>query len=265
MNRSVRRPPILRPLLACACFLGGHFAVAQGNGSELPKAIRSNKDGAEMVLISKGRFVFGSTEHWANKRTILDLPDYYIDRTEVTNKQYQEFLTATGHPKSRFANTSSFGRPRQPVVGVGWPDAEAYCAWAGKRLPTEMEWEKAGRGPNGRIWPWGDKYDYKVFNGRELGLGGPVDVGSNRDSDSIYGVSDMAGNVWEMTSSHYPKESDKAHAMKGGSFLNREIQVKASYRWTADDEKGGATWLGFRCVMVPENLKQWAETLEKSK
>ena len=263
MKRSARSASVV---WAAAFIVWAGWAMIDGPPARgepaLPAKIRSLKDEAEMALVPRGSFVFGRASQGQRRPPPATLPDYYIDKFEVTNTQYAKFMAATKHAPPRFAGTNAFGRPRQPVVGVGWPDAEAYCAWAGKRLPTEPEWEKAARGPEGRIWPWGNTYDARKLNGRESGIHAPIEVGSHHDGDSPYGVSDMAGNVWEMTSSHYPTAADQPHAMKGGSFLNRQLQVQASYRWDAEDEKSGATWLGFRCVMEPANLKQAALELK---
>lgn len=259
-------------LVAAALMLGAAPAAA----APPPPRIRSTKDGAEMVLVPAGIFTCGVKKDRLGvllaslkeppvsfydselPERRVTLPDYYIDRTEITNERYERFAKETGHARSRFAGTRTFGRERQPVVGVGWPDAEAYCAWAGKRLPTELEWEKAARGTDGRIWPWGNSPAPGRFNGRASGVRAPIDVGSLPAGDSPYGVSDLAGNVWEMTSSPWPGAASPSHAMKGGSFLNTNADVRASVRWSADDEKVGATWLGFRCVMDLANVARWA-------
>ena len=179
---------------------------------------------------------------------------FYIDRFEVTNEQYGRFLGETGHRKTRYWQYPQLNGKRQPVVGVGWQDATAYCNWAGKRLPSEEEWEKAARGTDGRKWPWGDQPDDSRYNGQKRANYAPLNVGSFPSGDSPYGVSDMAGNVWEMTSGTW--ESSKA--MRGGSFLNSIDEVRVTVRWAARDEDRGAGWLGFRCVMDVGNVKQAA-------
>lgn len=251
----------LAALLAVA--LGPPGAVA----APLPTRVTSVKDGAPMVLVKAGRYFSGiaparrvrlvtrlgepavSFYKTELPEVVRELPDFYIDVHEVTNEQYRIFLEATQRAAPAYWGTRHFGRPRQPIVGVGWPDAEAYCAWAGKRLPTEFEWEKAARGVDRRTWPWGDGEKARNFNGRYAGQRAPVEVGSHRGGASPYGLLDMAGNVWEMTTSHWPDAESHAHTMKGGSFLNTHADVRVTVRWAADDELHGASWLGFRCVM----------------
>ncbi len=255
--------PTLETLLPGLCSFG---SVSEAY-PQLPERIVSIRDGAEMVLVPAGSFTFGIDQAEMKKivrglkEKVVDfyerelpkqqkhLEAFYIDRYEVTNEQYARFLKATGYRKPRYWDYPQFNAPRQPVVGVGWPDAEAYCRWANKRLPNEEEWEKAARGEDGRIWPWGNTVDVTKYNGVERGLYGPVNVGSFRSGDSRYGASDMAGNVWEMTSSNWLGESK---TMKGGSFLNTNADVRVTVRWAAKEEKNGANWLGFRCVMDVE-------------
>jgi formylglycine-generating enzyme required for sulfatase activity len=236
--------------------------------SKLPTSLKG-RDGAEMILIPGGRFVFGRQSD-ATERLVrslgeemlpsyetelpektMELPDFYIDKYEVTNELYARFLSSTKHSQGRLSDYKSFSMPRQPIVGIGWNAAEAYCGWAGKRLPTEIEWEKAARGADRRTWPWGDQREETRFNGRTASNRGPVEVGSFPAGDSPYGVSDMAGNVWEMTTSHWPNESSKSRVMRGGSYRQTLAGVRVTVRWAAQNEETGATWLGFRCVMDP--------------
>lgn len=234
-----------------------------GSGVAEPASIISQPDGAEMVLIPAGPFIYGADQKeikallkqlkagWADiygaehPRQTRTLRAFYIDRYEVTNERYNSFVQSAKRQPSRFARYPQLNAPKQPVVGVGWGDAEAYCSWSGKRLPTEEEWEKAARGTDGRTWPWGNKANTTVYNGKGAEFFAPVAAGSYRKSDSTYGVADMAGNVWEMTSSEW---QDGAKVMRGGSFLNRLADVRVTVRWSADDEVRGANWLGFRCA-----------------
>ncbi len=242
--------------------LGAQAALAQA----LPPTRVQAPDDAEMVLVPDGPFVYGMDaaatrallrqikagwaeiyDHELKRQVRSDVAAFYIDRFEVSNARYNAFVKATRQARpSRFASYPQLNDPRQPVTGVGWPDAQAYCAWAGKRLPTEVEWEKAARGNDGRPWPWGSKPNTRGYNGRYTGFMAPMPVGSMRASDSPYGVADMAGNVWEMTASSWP---DGRMVMRGGSYLNKLGDVRVTVRWAASDEAQGANWLGFRCAM----------------
>ena len=256
-------------LAALAVALGVTPAVA-----DPPAEHQARKDGAPMVLIPAGPFTFGMNpaemqqlvtqrlrepvaEFYRREipRQQQTLPPYYIDRFEVTNGQYQRFVREGGGRASRFVRYPQFNGERQPVVGIGWKDAERYCRWANKRLPTEAEWEKAARGTDGRIWPWGNTPDDGRYNGRKRGVYAPINVGSLPKGNSPYGVSDLAGNVWEMTSSAWDNSS---HVMKGGCFLNTNADVRVTVRWAAADEENGSNWLGFRCVMDVDPARQEA-------
>jgi formylglycine-generating enzyme required for sulfatase activity len=249
------------------------LAAAPDPQSQDNARIKVKKDDGEMVLVPAGPFVYGANQKEVKKivvslkspmaeifetelpRSTKNLPSFYVDRYEVTNGQYSRFVRETKHRESRYARSPQLNGERQPVVGVGWGDAEAYCSWAGKRLPSEEEWEKAARGSDGRTWPWGSQADDARYNGRKQANYAPVNVGSFPSGDSPYGVSDMAGNVWEMTSGTW---EGKSKAMRGGSFLNRLSEVRVTVRWASSNEDRGATWLGFRCVMDVSNVKQSA-------
>jgi formylglycine-generating enzyme required for sulfatase activity len=245
----------------------------QSSKSVTPSRIVGNKDHSEMILIPGGPFVFGMNQKavkrllkinklpWAEiyadelPRQQKQVTAFYIDRFEVTNEQYKQFMQETGHRTPKYWSRQLFNGPQQPVVGVGWADAEAYARWAGKRLPTEEEWEKAARGTDGRAWPWGNEPRGAAYNGKAQANGAPVKVGSfSPVGDSVYGVSDLAGNVWEMTSGSW----HDGKAMRGGSFLNPLGDVRVTVRWSAVDENRGAVWLGFRCVMDTGNWREFA-------
>lgn len=168
-----------------------------------------------MVLIQKGSFLYG--EEWVRE----DIPyDYYMDIYPVTNDQYKEFMLANGYDAQTFwseegwiwkeknqVNRPEFwsdhrwNRADHPVVGVSYHEAEAYAAWAGKRLPTEQEWEKAARGADGREYPWGNDFDKSACNSRESGIGETTSVAKYTKGKSPFGCFDMAGNVWEWCAS----------------------------------------------------------------
>lgn len=137
----------------------------------------------------------------------IHLEGFFIDRYEVTQEEYLAFIRTTGHPAppSWRDNRHEEGKGNHPVTEVDWYDANDFCRWAGKRLPTEEEWEKAARGADGRRYPWGDDFDPKRANlspGSDV-VRGTAPVGSHPDGRSPYGLHDLIGNVWEWTDSWY--------------------------------------------------------------
>ncbi len=269
ITNHLKRSGFIVMLSAILSFVVSDLSAQQS----LPKRIQSAKDGAEMILIPEGEFVSGINQDEIKKlvlqlkKPMLDLyktefpkkskslRNYYIDRYEVTNEKYGRFVKQTGHRQSKYLKWPQFNGKDQPVVGVGWADAEAYCTWAGKRLPTEDEWEKAARGTDGRMWPWGNTPDDDKYNGKKQGNFSPLNVGRFPTGNSPYGVCDMAGNVWEMTSGTWER---KGKAMRGGSFLNIITEVRVTVCWASSHEQDGADYLGFRCVMDVEKLKEFS-------
>lgn len=227
-------------------------------------------DGSEMLLIPGGQFLFGISDSdltnlaGTSSRakqfrmaydepdlTTRDLQDYYIDKYPVTNQQFRDFLKKSGYRrKPRLIDSSIWGADLQPVVAVNWDDAQAYAKWCGKRLPSEQEWEKAARGTNGFLYPWGNLPDSTRCNCFESGLECTSEVGSYPHGASPYGVEDMSGNVWEMTSDKFDEES---FSMKGGCYLTYIRFCRCTGRWAPSTEEleKGPTWLGFRCVRTP--------------
>ena len=190
-----------------------------------------------MVLIPAGKFIMGSDERMPDEgpQHTVYLDSYYIDVYEVTNAQYKKFIDATKRRSpSHFRNrTYPAGKADHPVTEVTWYDADAYCGWAGKRLPTDQEWEKAARGTDGRMFPWGDEFDTAKANTPQRWEklhqeGDTMPVGSFPNGASPYGIYDMSGNVWEWTSSWYkaypgnkhPSENygEQYKTLKGGSW-----------------------------------------------
>jgi formylglycine-generating enzyme required for sulfatase activity len=246
------------------------------------------RDGALMVKIPAGEFLMGSPakegkadEHPFHK---VFLDDYYIDVCEVSNRQYKAFCDSTGRPYPRkpdFPGIDNYftGFPDYPVVEVTWEDAETYAAWAGKRLPTEAEWEKAARGADGRIYPWGNEdvtgaqcnyadRAYSTLPGatwadkqQEDGYTFTAPVTSFASGASPYGVLNMAGNVWEMIADGYdasyyarsparnpagPK-SKLQRMVKGGSFTSTKAVLRPAGRLGQENQLPILD-RGFRCV-----------------
>jgi formylglycine-generating enzyme required for sulfatase activity len=165
----------------------------------------------QMVLIPAGEFILGSSEDkesTAFPEQKVNLPAFWIDKYEVTNKQFLDFAIKTGYQgegAKEGKDWRQFFTPDKalfPVLFITWNDAKAYCESEGKRLPTEQEWEKAARGTDGRRFPWGNSWDPGKSNTYESGMRDPKAVGTFEDV-SPYGVYDMLGNVQEWTSSWF--------------------------------------------------------------
>ncbi len=164
-------------------------------------------DQAEMVLIPAGTFVMGAhgDTQDASPAHVVTLPTFYIDRTEVTNARYALYIADTGvpSPPNWPGPTPPKGTENRPVTNITWFEAMDFATWAGKRLPTEAEWEKAARGTDGRRYPWGDVDDEKK---RNLNLRSPdhlESVGCYPSGASPYGALDLIGNAWEWTADWY--------------------------------------------------------------
>ena len=197
---------------------------------------------ADMVNIPGGKFIMGSDKRDGKigfevgidsiPRHKVSVRAFRMDRYEVSIGQYRKFVEATGYePPAIWKDFKEFAYPApeedHPVIDVNFYDAEAYCKWAGKRLPTEAEWEKAARGTDGRIWPWGNKLNLDRLNTENSRRNWTVPVRSLPEGASPYGVQGMAGNAMEWTQSilqSYPAAprtippDDKFRILRGGSW-----------------------------------------------
>ena len=224
-----------------------------------------------MVLVPAGEFIMGSWTGDADERPVrrVYLDAYYMDKDQVTVGQYAQFLDATsqGAPPD-WPIMSRAMHQKRPVVNVDWADAVAYCKWAGKRQPTEAEWEKAARGTDGRTYPWGNEPPTK-FHGNmnkelwnsHLGL---APVGMFEDGKSPYGINDMAGNVWQWVSDWYDDDyygtaplrnptgpaTGFSKVVRGGSWGSGPEGLRSAEREThVPSFQGYGT--GFRCAKTP--------------
>jgi formylglycine-generating enzyme required for sulfatase activity len=201
----------------------------------------SPQDGKEMVRIPAGEFLYGG------KKEKIKLPEFWIDKTPVTSAEYARFVAATGHepPQHWKGKTPSKQIADHPVTYVSWQDAAAYAKWAGKRLPTEQEWEKAARGTDGRQYPWGEQQPMRELCNFGNNEKGTTPVGKySPQGDSPYGCVDMAGNVWEWTASDYDKSNK---VLRGGSWRNDADLVRSASRfWYNPGYR--LNNVGFRCA-----------------
>jgi serine/threonine-protein kinase len=213
-----------------------------------------------MVLVPGGSYVIGRNgqDPLESPEHIVEVAPFYMDRTEVTNAQYKAFVDATGHePPLDWVVDGTFtpGRENWPVINVKWQDAVDYATWAGKRLPSEDEWEAAARGKDGRIYPWGNEWTPGLAN---IAAKSITDVGQHKDGAAPSGVFDMIGNVWEWTADEFalypgskakPPEVESGvtyRVIRGGAFDGNK-KHDAAYRGYVDAAEGYPK-TGFRCV-----------------
>ncbi len=281
---------------SCAADQKMSIAAQEDRKTDLPKEI-VGKDGAKMVLIPAGEFEMGTESsevpqlvQWAKKwdssgqaswfeneapRHTVYLDAFYMDRYEVTNALYKKFMNATGHKAHRrYWNDSKYNAPDHPVVGVSWDDAKAYSEWAGKRLPTEAQWEKAARGGlAGKRFPWGDSdpdgsqcnfadknTDYH-WSDKSVDDGYQYTAPAGSFTPNGYGLYDMAGNVWEWCSDWYGEKyyssspsrsptgpgSGTSRVLRGGSWNGYPNFLRAADRLYTNPSYSGSI-SGFRCV-----------------
>lgn len=233
-------------------------------------------DAMVMVYIPAGEFLMGaapgpSVASDERPPHVVYLDGYWIDRTEVTNAMFQKFLEETSYA---FDGVTLGSANVHPVVFVNWFDAVAYCEWAGGSLPTEAQWEKAARGTDGRIYPWGNQFDGGRLNFCDRNCNYPhaekginddwmysAPVGNYPEGASPYDVLDLAGNVSEWVFDWYLRdyyagspernptgpESGTYHVVRGGTFFDGSWGVRTTGRIQFFEEKRENT-VGFRCV-----------------
>jgi formylglycine-generating enzyme required for sulfatase activity len=240
---------VLRPRAAAAPPAAGVVSSTPTTASPAKTIATSTGD---MVLIPAGDFEFGET------RQKVSLPAFYIDRTEVSNAAYAEFCQASGRPLPKGFPKN---KPDYPVVSVTILDAHAFAKWAGKRLPSDQEWEKAARGVDGRAFPWGNQSDPGRAN---VGTHKLQPVSSHEEGASPYGALQMVGNVWEFIEklskpsaenlenfriklNPPPRTDEPWYEIRGESF---DDPLAQNVIWDSTTVPARWTWpnIGFRCA-----------------
>ena len=250
------------------------LTAAEKTPAGLPREIDYN---GPMVLVNAGEFIMGDDNHNPEEKPAhkVTLPDFYIDKFEVSNEQYKKFCDATKRkpPTNPWWDNNYFKQAKMPVVGVSFADASAYAAWAGKRLPTEEEWEKAASwGPTAdakkRMWPWGDSADAAQAT---LNTNHTSTVGSKPGGASAYGAQDMAGNVLEWVDAFYqPYQNNSAtdpnfgttnRVVRGGNFHLGPDDARTTRRFynapefSAEAKKERSWLIGFRSAVSANDPK----------
>ena len=206
-----------------------------------------NPAGIEWVEIPAGEFLYGEKK----ERKFINKA-YKIGKYPVTNEQYKKFIDANPEYRvpahwNKSQHTYPAGKGNHPVANVSWHDAQAFCQWNGCRLPTEVEWEKAARGTDGRTYPWGENWVQRNFcNSREAGIWDTTPVDDYSKGVSPYGVWDMSGNVWEWTASQH----GSSYVLRGGSWDVDGYYVRSAVRLGFNPDDTGSND-GFRCAVSP--------------
>ncbi len=264
----------------------GNTSVFDKVKSEIQK-VGSSINTGEMVYIPAGNFTMGSTSGYGDEQPVhtVYLDAYYIDKYEVTNGQYKQFIDAGGYNNSSYWTTDGWtwktsnsmtqpyywtdttfgygaGRENLPVVEVSWYESYAYANWAGKRLPTEAEWEKAARWTDERTYPWGEGIDSTKCN-YNSNIGHTTSVGNYESGKSYYGCYDMAGNVWEWCQDWYGTPYPSGTVSNPTGPATGSYRVERGGSWYNDDDDCRTAnrsynypfyrnfSIGFRCASNP--------------
>ncbi len=242
---------------------------------EIGSTMVSLKDGMAMVYIPEGEFLMGSEDGDSDEKPehTVYLNAYWIDQTEVTNAQYQQCVKdgacSSPYRSSSYSRNNYYGNSTYadyPVIYVNWNQANDYCEWAGRRLPTEAEWEKAARGTDGRTYPWGEESPNADLANYNINVGDTTEVGSYPAGASPYGTLDMAGNVWEWVADWYggsyydssPLENPQGPAsgdyrvVRGGSWDLHEGYLRTANRLNLVYDNSYYSYPGFRCALSPD-------------
>ena len=257
------------PAMAVPPVEKGAKESATGQKQSQEKSASAQPKEGSMVLVPAGEFMMGSQAGDADEQPAhkVYVDAFFMDQYEVTVRQYAAFLQATGvNSPSDWMTTNQPAHQKFPVANVDWADAFAFCKWAGKRLPTEAEWEKAARGTDGRLYPWGNDPPTPLHaNYGKTGLnnhGALVPVGTLENGKSPYDIYDMAGNVWEWVSDWYdhdyyknsPSQNPTGPPMggykviRGGSWNSNHRNLRSADRYWDPPSFRSLYFPGFRCA-----------------
>ncbi|MDP1946381.1 MAG: formylglycine-generating enzyme family protein [Nitrospirota bacterium] len=261
--------------------LGAAEAQSSKGGQALSSEVGRGGDGAPMILIPAGPFMMGSNGGLPNERPehTVTLDSYYVDQYEVTLSLYRNFLESTKQESpSTWDDEVATTVGDRPATGMKWQSALAYCQWAGRRLPTEAEWEKAARGTDGRRYPWGDMQPFVDIANYNRGMwvneaitlvavtsgleGMSVRHGLKEGGKSPFGLFHMAGNAAEWVADWYGRDyyqkspeqnpggpaTGEKRVIRGGSWADLPAALRVTARFSAEADYEDRT-IGFRCAM----------------
>ena len=210
-----------------------------------------------MVYVAGGTFTMGDDagDEYEKPAHNVTVKPFFIDIHEVTCAEYSKFIRATGHrsPPGWTGSIFTGSTARSPVTGIDWHDAQAYAAWAGKRLPTEQEWEFAARGSDGRRYAWGDAWRTRAANAGDSSAGRFMEVGQYPDGRSPFGVLDMIGNAWEWTMS----DLEPYPGARISDFPAGPRKIIRGGSWVKDDPPDWTTT--FRGFALPSGGKDYSK------